>query len=453
MSIVTLQQVASWLNINYNNPEPFIGCSIDSRTLQSQQVFLAMPGTKVKGSDFIEQAFNVGASVAIVDNNTVGGENIWQVPCVYKALNTIAINMRKLYKGKIIAITGSCGKTTVRHMISELLALSNYNVFASFGNFNNHLGVPLMLSRLTNEFSYAVLECGASAPNEIAPLVELIQPHVAVLNNVHAVHMEGFGSIEAIAITKGEIFSTLTKAGTAIMPYNSEYQGFWRQHLQKPKAFTFGIDSKANYQAKQIKLYASYSKFILQTPTKSIATLLAIPGKIMLQNLLASVAAVAQIGVDIDKLQEHIPKLRPYQQRLQFKSGFLPNIKVLDDSYNSNPTALQAAVEILLLQKGRPIVIMGDMGETGNNAKLVHVKICRSLKAYGIKELYTVGELSNLAADSFGDGGFAFLQKDKLITSIKNKLCKTSEDIFILIKGSRFTALEEIVSALTKDST
>jgi UDP-N-acetylmuramoyl-tripeptide--D-alanyl-D-alanine ligase len=448
MRYIKLTDIGKWLNIRINDNRPFIGFSIDSRTIKPGEVFLALNGSNCHGNNFVKHALSRGASYAIASEYYEDNDKVIPVACVQDALNIIGSKVREYFTSPIVAVTGSCGKTTTKNMIFSLLKQNMDNVFSSQGNFNNHLGVPLMLSKLNNQYDYAVLECGASAAFEIKPLVKLIKPYISLITNVHEVHLEGFGTIDVIAKTKGEIYSTLDAHQIAVMPEGSVYLKHWQKYLQKPNVVTFGLTTNATVHAKNISYLPNYTCFDLVCPDGCISTRLNIPGKLMLLNLLAAVAVVINFGLTLAKLEKYVPNLRPESQRLEFKKGFRNGLQILDDSYNSNSTALQAAVDILLLQKSFPIVVMGDMGEIGTTADIVHKNLGAKLKAKGVRQLWATGPLSALAIESFGANGFWFENKQDLVKNLKKFLSNYHNDVCVLVKGSRFSKLEDVVKEL-----
>lgn len=446
MHTVSIAEIAHGLNIPGAYAGVCVGFSLDSRTIKPGEIFIALSGPNFDGHAFVDVAFSRGAVAAIVQKPMTSHGPCLQVQAVRLALNQIAQLMRLRYTGKMLAITGSCGKTTTRHMVASLLKARTHSVFETEGNYNNHFGVPLMLTRLLAPYQQAVLECGASAPGEILPLVELIQPDVAAVTNVHPAHMAGFGSLDMIAKTKGQIFEPLTSQGLAVMPVNSPYTALWQQQAGLATPMTFGLDAKADVYAHQIDYAAQETRAYLHTPLGQGEILLPMPGQSMLLNALTATAMVLPAYDCFDALAQAIACLQPFEGRFNFKPGLRAGLTVLDDCYNANPAAFAAAVEVLMLQQGVPVVVMGDMVELGVAAEEAHLKLGQLLKQKGVQQLWAFGPLSRLAVAKFGEGAHWFEQVSDLMLGLQQGL--PHGPTVVLVKGARVSCLERVVDFL-----
>ena len=446
MHTVSISEIADALKVPGVYQGVGSGFSLDSRTIKAGEVFIALSGPNFDGHAFVDQAFSRGAAAAIVQQPMRSQGPCLCVADVHLAFNQIAQLIRAKYQGKMFAITGSCGKTTTRHMVASLLKACTDSVFETEGNYNNHFGVPLMLTRLMAPYQQAVLECGASAPGEILPLVELIQPDVAAVTNVHSAHIAGFGSLDETAKTKGQIFSPLTRHGMAVMPVGSRYEAVWQQQVGAATTITFGLDARADVYAEQIDYSAQETRAYLHTPLGHGPVILPMPGEPMLLNMLAATAMVWSSYTCFDRLVQAIACLQPVQGRFNFKPSLRSGLTVLDDCYNANPAAFAAAVEVLMLQQGVPVVVMGDMGELGDEAAAAHSQLGQLLKQKGVQQLWGFGPLSRLAVSAFGDGAHWFEQVNDLMLGLQQGLPQAPT--VVLVKGSRAACLERVVNCL-----
>jgi UDP-N-acetylmuramoyl-tripeptide--D-alanyl-D-alanine ligase len=429
----------------------FQGFSIDSRTAKPQEIFIALNGKNFFGSKFIDQAINRGAVAAITDSLD-GVKNIDKcllVADINLALLKLAGYFRQQFRGYILSLTGSCGKTTTRHMVSSILRDSGFGVLESFKNYNNHFGVPYMLLHLNQQIEFAVLECGASAGGEIKPLVEMIQPDVAAVTNVHPVHMTGFGDILSIAHTKAAIYSHVKDTGLAVLPINCEYLNLLESYVQTSNKIFVGLGNKADVSAENIVYYNDSTKFLLHTPNYSCDIVLPLPGKAMLENCLTAVAMLSKLDFDKYIIQNAIAKFTPFNNRFEFKAGFRAGLTIMADCYNASPVALNAAVDVLLMQEGEKVVVLGDMVELGSDvqAKDIHKKVGKELKARGVDSLWAVGDFAVFTVKEFGMGARWFASKDELEKELVQFL-STGNLVNVLVKASRSMQFEHIVSAL-----
>ncbi len=438
----SLKQIASVLNVKYSGADVgFSGVSIDSRTLVAKNLFVALKGPNFDGHDYIDKALKKGATAALVSKKTADLIPKLKVDDTGVALTDMAKAWRDATDIKVAGITGSNGKTTVKEMVASIFALSEPGIKTK-GNLNNEIGVPLTLLRIKPEHKWAVVEMGASGPGEINKLAQITRPMVALINNVAAAHIAGFGSVKQIAITKGEIYKYLPADGVAIMPYESEFTQIWQEQSATDNIVTFGRQSLAD-----ITVTSHDDKVELQTPKGVIELSLALDGEHNHLNAAAATAIALQFGVGLSQIKQGLENLRTVKGRLQ-TSIHKTGARIIDDTYNANPNSAKAAIKYLSGIAGRRIMVLGDMAELGDLAQDAHRKIGKLAIDSGIDEFYSFGNLSQLASNEFSGLSRHFTDMDKLIEHIAQDL---DENTAVLVKGSRFMQMERLVKTLLGD--
>ncbi len=418
--------------------------SIDTRTLQPGDLYFAIRGESLDGHAFVANAVEKGASCLVVDR-----EISTSAPCIIvsnttQALQKLAAYWRQQSSAKAIAVTGSCGKTTTRAFLKSVFSEAG-SVHASIGSFNNHIGVPLTLLGLKPSHDYLIAELGTNHRGEIPALTPLVKPDVSIITNVAPAHLEGFGSVENIAIEKAAIYSGLSDTGVAIVNADDAFSEEWSDLNRQRKVITFGVTSPADISAKNITMDTSgVATFVLVLPSVEKSVTLAMMGKHNVMNALAAAAAGYALGLSIDQIAAGLEKATTEKRRLvEIK---LPIGAVLiDDSYNANPLSTEAAIHLLVSRPGQSVFVFGDMGELGTDAVKLHTDIGRTAKECGVDTLYACGNLTKNTVDSFGDRGFYFSDKQALIEKLRENL--TKEQV-ILVKGSNFMKMNEIVEGL-----
>ncbi|TAK73022.1 MAG: UDP-N-acetylmuramoyl-tripeptide--D-alanyl-D-alanine ligase [Gammaproteobacteria bacterium] len=439
---MTLAQAASLLGASPlaadNN---FCGLSIDSRTLQPGNLFIAIKGDRVDGHDFIAEAQQKGAAAALVSRVVDSPLPQIQVKDTTKALGQLGAAWRKQFTLPIVAITGSNGKTTLKNMVAAIFKAAcqgdEKHVLATQGNLNNHWGLPMMLSRLSPNHRYAALEMGMNHFGEIAYLTQLTHPQVAVITNAAAAHLEGVGNIAGVARAKSEIFLGLPPDGTAILNRDDAFFPFWREQIGQRPFLTFGFHPDAD---------VSITEHTLRTPQGHIDIHLPLLGKHNVLNMLAATAATLAVGIDLAAIQAGLETVTPAPGRLQMHT-LANGVNVIDDTYNANPFSLQAAVETLVAFAGKKILVLGDMKELGEEATSLHYSAGERIRQAGVDYLFTYGELSAHTAQAFGEGAYHFSEQEKLVTALKPFLYNQTT---ILVKGSRSMKMEKVVAQLVQ---
>lgn len=446
LSHYNLASVAKVLDVPLlGSDDVFSAVSIDTRTLMPGELFIALVGPNFDGHEHLETAMNNGAVAAIVSkvNESIALTQI-QVQDTRLALADLASARRSAFAGRVIGLTGSNGKTTVKELIATVLKRKG-KVLATAGNFNNNIGLPLTLLSLQNDEMFAVIEMGANHFGEIDFLSHITKPDIALITNAGAAHLEGFGDVKGVSRAKAEIFSGLASGGTAIINADDEYASYWQEKTANFRQVRFGIDAEnAEIKAKNLTLKSHYSEFELVTPLDTISIRLPVGGKHNVMNVLAATAVAYVERVDLPDVKRAVETFEPVKGRLNFHRG-QHNAVIIDDTYNANFDSTLAAINVLSSQEGRKMLILGDMLESGGEANQLHADIGRIAKQKGIDELLAFGDLSQSALATFGSKAKGFSNKEKLIEYAQEQLGETKA---VLIKGSRGMEMEKVVKRL-----
>ncbi|MEW6314097.1 MAG: UDP-N-acetylmuramoyl-tripeptide--D-alanyl-D-alanine ligase [Pseudomonadota bacterium] len=431
----------------HGRDQAFSGVSIDSRNIKPGDLFIALHGEHFDGHEFAAQALAQGA-VGVVAHRDVPVEGcVLRVADTRLALGELAAYWRSQFVVPLVAITGSNGKTTVKEMLASILRKDcddDAEVLATQGNLNNDVGVPLTLLQLRVAHRYAVIEMGMNHPGEIAYLTRIAQPTVALVNNAAAAHLAGLGSVEAVARAKGEIFEGLKPNGTAVINGDDVHAPLWRKLAGERRTLEFGFQPSAAVTARYaLQAYGSALRLI--TPQGEAQIELQVPGEHNVRNALAAVAAASALGVEIGIIAAGLERFAGVKGRLQRKAG-MHGVTVIDDTYNANPDSVQAAINVLAKTVGRKILVLGDMGELGEEGEALHVAIGETAYRAGVDELYTLGELSASAARRFGARAHPYREPGTLLDELRAALRPGDT---VLVKGSRFMRMERVVDALT----
>ena len=438
------------------NPDcVFSAVSIDSRTTNEGDLFIAVSGERFDAHSFIPSVAHkiAGAVVSTLDSSLEISQ--WVVKDTVQALGDLARLRRDSFGGQVIAVTGSSGKTSVKEMIAAILR-ERVRVHATKGNLNNHIGVPLTLLEIDDQCDIAVIEMGASAAGEITYLCSLAQPDIALINNIQRAHISGFGSIEAIAEAKSEIFGGLKPSGIAILNLDEIYAKQWLELIGERQHISFSVeDSSADVFAKDIKeLGNGCYGFILcvgeLAGISAVEQLIELhqPGIHTLRNALAAAACSLAAGASVIQITKGLVKVKPVSGRLEPKVTD-DDVLVIDDTYNANPDSFKAAIDVLADMSGYRCLVMGDMGELGADERLLHQQVGEYAKRAKLDEIYTLGTLSESAAIAFG--GYHFKDKNLLIETLQEKISvikSNKEEVTILVKGSRSARMDKIVERL-----
>jgi len=420
---------------------------IDTRTLQSGQLYVAIKGEHFDGNDFVALAEQAGAAAAMVREGVSATMPTIGVADTRLALAELAGCWRRRCPAKVAGVTGSNGKTTVKEMLAAILGMSG-EVLYTQGNLNNDIGVPLTLLRLNERHAYAVIEMGANHPGEIAYTSFYAQADVAVLNNAGPAHIEGFGSIEGVAKAKGEIIETLKADGVAVLNRDDPFFDYWQGVAGGRVTVSFGLAEQADVRAEAISGELSEKGFVttfaLRTKNGTAEIRLQLAGKHNVRNALAASAAALALGLSLEQIAHGLESVRPVTGRLQPLTGTLGNL-VIDDTYNGNAASLQAGLDVLTDLPGIPWLVLGAFGELGAESGKLHRQIGEAVKASGVARVFAFGEDCRHAVEAFGGGAEFFADQEDLINTLKQQL--TGKET-LLIKGSRARRMENVVAAL-----
>ncbi|MGQ5522213.1 UDP-N-acetylmuramoyl-tripeptide--D-alanyl-D-alanine ligase [Chitinimonas sp. PSY-7] len=449
--ILTLSSAASAINgqLRGDAAASFTRVSTDSRDIQPGDLFVALRGDRFDGHDYAAQALVQGAACVLIETSRLPEltGNYIEVGDTLAALGQLAAFWRRQFKIPVIGITGSNGKTSVKEMLAAILRhkVGEAAVLATAGNLNNHIGLPLMLMRLTAEHQYAVLEMGTNHFGEISYLTNIAKPDVALLNNAGAAHLEFLGSIAGVARAKGEIFEGLAENGIAVINADDTYAPLWRELAQQRTVLDFGLQ-QGNVHAADLHLDPLGSQFLLRLPAGEAAVTLKVPGEHNVRNALAAATAAVAMGLMPKEIAAGLGTYTGTKGRLQQKrmgNGAL----IIDDSYNANPNSMHVAVDVLAAQSGKRLLVLGDMGEIGADIAERHREIGVYARQHGIERLFAIGEQMQQAVASFGDGANWFANHSALITALRTEITPNTT---VVVKGSRFMQMERVVSALTQ---
>lgn len=430
--------------MNIFSLDKFQMISIDTRTLQKGDVFIAICGSNFDGHNFIAEAERKGAIAAVVSRDVKCNIPLIKVEDTLVAFGELAAFRRKQVNIPIIALTGSCGKTTTKTMLASILSQRG-NTLATEANLNNNIGVPLTLLRLNKAHEFAVLEVGANMMHEIIYSANLIKPNIALIINAAPVHLEGFGDLDGVARVKGDLLQGLTNDGVAILNADDKYFDYWRGLLHGQKVLSFGINNKADVVADNIVVAENgVTKFRLKIAADEELINLQSMGEHNVRNAAAAATAAHAINTPLAAIKNGLESASPVAKRMIKKIGF-NNSVIIDDSYNANPESMKAAMRLLLKGEGEKIFVVGDMGELGKMTEQYHRDLGLEARKLGINKLYAIGELSRLTVNAFGNGACHFNDREELTAAVRALLQST---VTVLVKGSKVNHLWEVVEGL-----
>lgn len=422
----------------------FAGISTDSRTIQEGELFVALSGPNFDGNKFVSQASNKGAAGAIVASLVAEDIAQVEVPDTKLALGQLGAAWRDQHSVKVVGITGSNGKTTLKEMVAACLS-SVASTVATEGNLNNDIGMPLMMSRIDESHEYAVLEMGANHAGEIAYLTGLAKPDVVVITNAAAAHLEGFGSIEGVAHAKAEILCGKARPDVAVLNFDDEYYSYWMSLVDGVDLLSFGLTENADIRADQIETGKGQTHFTMHLLDTSIEITLPLAGVHNVRNACAAAAVATALDVPAETIKAALESVNPVAGRLAPMQGYA-GATIFDDSYNANPLSVIAAAEFLASLEGVSWLVLGDMFELGDDAARIHHDVGASIKDAGVDRLFTLGELSANTCEAFGDDAAHYESPEPLISDLMAGL---NEKTNLLVKGSRGMRMECVVDALS----
>ncbi|MCC3733002.1 UDP-N-acetylmuramoyl-tripeptide--D-alanyl-D-alanine ligase [Rouxiella badensis] len=449
---VSLQKLTDVLSAElFGNDTQIDAVTTDTRQITPGCLFIALKGENFDAHDFAADAVKAGAAALIVSKRLPVEAPQLVVADTRIALGKLGAWVRQQVPARVVALTGSSGKTSVKEMTAAILRQCG-NVLYTAGNFNNDIGAPLTLLRLTPEHDFAVVELGANHQGEIAYTTDLTRPQTALVNNLSAAHLEGFGSLAGVAKAKGEIFDGLPADGIAIINADSNDWPHWQARIGNKTVWRFSPDAAegVDFYASNVTVNAFNTTFTLHSPQGQIDISLPLPGRHNVANALAAAALALSVGATLKAVREGLSSLQAVKGRL-FPVRLAEGKTLLDDSYNANVGSMTAAAQVLAEMPGYRVMALGDMAELGDESEACHREVGEAIRLAGIDKVLTVGHFSRAISDASGCG--EHLQDKAAVTARLASLLSEHAVITVLIKGSRSAAMEQVVRALQENAT
>jgi UDP-N-acetylmuramoyl-tripeptide--D-alanyl-D-alanine ligase len=453
MKPLPLSRIAQWTGGRLHGADVLIDAvATDTRTLDASDgraaLYVALKGERFDGHDHVANAAEAGARALLVAREVDSVLPQAVVADTERALAAFAAAMQHARKARVIAITGSNGKTSVKSLLLSILKRVGV-AYANPGNRNNEIGLPLAVLDAPEDAQFAIYEMGAGKPGDIAYLTAIARPDVALVNNIAPAHLERMGSLLGVADTKAAIYDALPSGGVAVINADDAFAPYFAERAHGHRLIRFGLEASADITARDIVLDADAARFTMVTPQGDRDIELALPGRHNVLNALAAAALALGVDASLDAIGEGLAAARAVAGRLV--THHLPNgVVLIDDSYNANPGSLNAAIDTLAAASmskagGESWLVLGDMRELGEDEVALHAEAGRRAKSAGIARLYAFGPLSAAAAEAFGAGGEHFDSHAALAEALRAAL---KPDVRVLVKGSRGSAMDRIVSAL-----
>jgi UDP-N-acetylmuramoyl-tripeptide--D-alanyl-D-alanine ligase len=462
MNRLPLSLIAHWAGGELHGDDvPVDAISHDTRNLAPGSLYVALRGERFDGHDFAADAVMRGAGALLVERLLDGIEaSQVLVEDSERALARIAAGIQRDRRARVVAITGSNGKTSVKTLALAVLQRAG-QAYANPGNRNNEIGLPLAVIDAPEDADFAIYEMGAGKPGDIAYLTAIARPDVALVNNVAAAHLERMGSLLGVAETKGAIYAALGDGGTAVVNADDAFGEWFEQQVIRAadsgrKVLRFGLEASAEVTARDIRASGEGSRFVLVTPAGEAEVALALPGLHNVRNALAAAAVGLACGVPLEAIAAGLADARPVAGR-QVAHALPSGALLIDDSYNANPGSVAAAIAALAATGDEAWMVLGDMRELGPEAEALHADAGRRAREARIARLYTLGPLSAAAARAFGDRGRHFDTHEALAAALHADLRARApvsvagtagHALRVLVKGSRGSAMDRIVTAL-----
>jgi UDP-N-acetylmuramoyl-tripeptide--D-alanyl-D-alanine ligase len=419
------------------------GVGIDTRKLRPGDLFVAIKGERADGHDYLAAAAERGAVAALVTRKVDNELPQILVNDAELALGDLASAVRAQRDVRVVGITGSNGKTTVKTLVASILSRHG-RTHVSAGNYNNELGLPLTLLAMPRDTEYAVLEMGAGKPGDIAYLAAIARPDIGLVTLIAPAHLARMGSIEGVAETKGAMYQALPADGIAIINADDGFASFFGGLAGARRQLRFGLDQPADVGADIVEQRVDGSRFVLSTPQGDAEVALPLPGRHNIANALAAAAVALALDVPLDTIVAGLEQVSGVAGRLR-REVTAGGWTLIDDSYNANPSSMAAAIDTLLLAGGERWLVLGDMAELGTDARALHAGIGERARMRGIDRLFAVGPLGAATVEAFGAGGEHFDDKAALIVALQAQL---HAGVTCLVKGSRSAGMEQVVASL-----
>lgn len=421
----------------------FSGVEIDSRKSCAEMLFIALKGDSFDGHEYAAAAASKGAVAAIVEHELALDIPQIVVSDTRLALARLANYWRTRINPLVVAITGSNGKTSVKEMLGRILS-SQASTLVTPGNFNNDIGVPLTLFKLSAQDRYAVIEMGANHPQEIRNLLSIAEPDVVYVNNAQAAHIQGFGSLQGVAQAKGEMYQYCNSDAIAVFNQDEPFCDYWMSVASSQRRIRFSSQQPSDVSAKGAML-SDGIRLQLDYQQQAFTCELKVYGEHNIQNALAAITLAIACGIDAASCCQALQGFAGVKGRQQFVSG-VNNSLIINDSYNANPGSLKAALKVLCALHGHAWLALGDMAEMGDESLQMHQTAVAEARAMGVEKLYTIGAMSCQAASLFGEDGYCFDTHEEMAHALAGQL---GEGVNLLVKGSRSAGMEKLVELIT----
>jgi len=422
----------------------FSGVSTDSRSIRKGDLFVALRGERFDGHDFLSAVAASGAAAALVDRDRAAALPlpVAAVADTTAALAALAAHWRRKFSIPLVAVAGSNGKTTVKEMIAACLraGFGDAAVLATQGNLNNHIGLPLTLLGLREIHRAAVVEIGMNHPGETATLAAIAAPTVALINNAQREHQEFMHSVEDVAEEHAALIRALPEDGVAVINGDDDHAGTWKKAAASRQLRDFGLGATPCVRA-QCRLGPASSMLEVTTPEAQAAFELPLAGEHNARNALGAIAAATVAGVPLAACVGALSRFVAVKGRLQVKTGLRGSV-LIDDTYNANPDSVRAAIDVLARMPGRRLLVLGDMGEVGEQGKAFHEEVGAYARGSGVDALYALGDLAAASARAFGRGARHYSLIGELLTDVGKDI---GPQTALLVKGSRFMQMERVV--------
>ena len=438
--ITNTSDLSKYLSIPFKENSVIKSISTDTRSIKKDSMFIAIRGKNFDGNDFVDEALEKGAVIILADHKRYQekkNKKIIYVENTISALKKISENIIKEFKGNVIAITGSNGKTTTTNLVYKTLKNSS----KTLKNFNNEIGMPLSIMNASCKSSNLVLEIGASKFRDINYLSKILKPNVGVITNIGHSHLEKLGNIEGVFKVKSELVNNIQKDGFLIVPNDNQYHlKKWKKLRSDIKVISFGLSSDADFYASKIKIEESGLSFVISSKLikKSILIKTLIEGEHNIKNILASFAVHFCLNEDLENFANAV-KTNNFNELRQIKSKWINGSTLIDDTYNANPDSTKKSIDLLSNYKKNTVLVLGDMLELGRYKKKLHKEIGIYAKKKGINTILGFGDLTKYTIEGFGKGARFFKDEKNLKFHLKENI--TSKDV-ILMKGSRGMKME-----------
>jgi UDP-N-acetylmuramoyl-tripeptide--D-alanyl-D-alanine ligase len=446
--MMRLGAIAMWTHGHLHGADVEVnGVAIDSRKVKPGDLFVAFKGERVDGHNYLADAKARGAVAALVERRVESDLAQVEVESAELALGDLASAVRAQRNARVIGITGSNGKTTVKTLTASILSRHG-RAHVNTGSYNNEIGLPLTLLSMPEDAEYAVLEMGAGKPGDIEYLAAIARPDIGLVNIIAPAHLERMGTIEMVAETKGALYHALPADGVAVINADDAFASFFMGLAGGRRILRFGLDHKADVGAEILEQRVDGSRFVLSTPQGDAEVQLPLAGRHNIANALAASTIALALEVPLDTIVAGLEQASAVEGRLR-RIDAPGGWTLIDDSYNANPSSMHAAIDTLALATGERWLVLGDMAELGAEARALHAEVGRHARERGIDRLFAVGPLSAAAVEAFGAGGKHFVDKPALVGALRAEL---RAGITCLVKGSHSSGMEQVVAALNNPS-